>query len=438
MVGKTYLISQVTYLLGVLEMSEQRANRVNSLIMEYITGHDRAIAKDRWYWSVEHGGYGMINIESMDLCIKAAWIGKWNKQRRIKEYVKEKIMSGNYVKVHRINTNQLEGLGSCMSKRIINQRNIYKGIFYRTERNVLEAHLFKNTGLISVNETVERRIFGMGRRELVTEVLGNIRVKDLISTDRELPDKVRIERVMGVQLNFAEFFRLRNILYVLRDIIKPEGIARKLEVLMIGKQVGKGGYTRKILHDKNWNNRVVSHPYAVTIMRGVPVSAELITMWLGCWSYNKLEANFRNFIFKLVQGKIVLNNVISRIDNTIIKYCTFCLINRPDREEEISEETTEHLMWNCRTTQGFLNVVKNRISKPNLTREEYFIGKRCQTKMLTYARTLVMHRIKWYIYKISRRKSVPTFIGLEWEIEDMGNILEGTRYRGQISKIWNI
>jgi hypothetical protein len=56
--------------------------------------------------------------------------------------------------------------------------------------------------------------------------------------------------------------------------------------------------------------------------------------------------------------------------------------------------------------------------------------------MLMFVRTLVMHRIKWYIYKCSRRKNIPTAEGLEWEIEDMGRILEGTRYRGQLGKIW--
>jgi hypothetical protein len=221
--------------------------------------------------SVEQGGYGMIDIKCLNLCIKSAWIGKWNKKRQMKDYVKERVMRGNYDKVHRININQLEGLGLYMSRRIINQWNSYKEKFYRTERNVLEAHMFMNIGLISANETVERRVFGMGRRELVNEMLGNLRVKDIIGREMELPDKVGIERKLGFQLNFAEFFRIRNVLYSLKEMIGKEGMARKLEILMIGKQVGKGGYMRKLLQDKNWNNRVENHPYAITLRRGATV-----------------------------------------------------------------------------------------------------------------------------------------------------------------------
>jgi hypothetical protein len=68
-------------LLGVLNIDEHRANRINLKIMEYIIGQDKAIARERWYWSVEQGGYGIIDIKYLNLCIKAAWIGKWNKQR---------------------------------------------------------------------------------------------------------------------------------------------------------------------------------------------------------------------------------------------------------------------------------------------------------------------------------------------------------------------
>jgi Reverse transcriptase (RNA-dependent DNA polymerase) len=369
MVGKTYLLSQVTYLLGILEIDDYRANRINTMIMEFIIGQDKAIARERWYWSVEQGGYGMIDIKHLNLCIKSAWIGKWNKQRRMKDYVKERIMSGNYDKVHRININQLEGLGLYMSRRIISEWNNYKEKFYRTERNVLEAHIFMNIGLINVNETVERKVFGLGRRELVTEAMGNIRVKDIIGREMELPDKVGIERKLGFQLNFAEFFRIRNILYSLKEMIGDEGMARKLEVLLVGKQVGRGGYMRKLLQDKTWNRRVENHPYATTLRRGEAVGIEIIATWVGSWNYNRLEASFRNFIFKLVQGQLILNNVISRIDATVRKYCTFCLITREDREEDMSEETIEHLMWSCRTTQGIINRVRNRMREETLTRD---------------------------------------------------------------------
>jgi hypothetical protein len=67
---------------------------------------------------------------------------------------------------------------------------------------------------------------------------------------------------------------------------------------------------------------------------------------------------------------------------------------------------------------------------------EYFIGKQSRNKLATFVRTILMHRIKWYIYKTSRRKSLPTAEGLDWEIEDLGRVLEGTRYRGLLSTVW--
>jgi hypothetical protein len=57
MVAKTYLLSQVTYCLGVLPIKENTANRLNELMISFVKGRDRGIARERWFMEPGEGGY---------------------------------------------------------------------------------------------------------------------------------------------------------------------------------------------------------------------------------------------------------------------------------------------------------------------------------------------------------------------------------------------
>jgi hypothetical protein len=56
MVAKTYMISQVTYLMGLLSLEEDICQILTDIIMGYVIGTDRAISRDRWFEPAECGG----------------------------------------------------------------------------------------------------------------------------------------------------------------------------------------------------------------------------------------------------------------------------------------------------------------------------------------------------------------------------------------------
>ena len=72
MIAKTYLISQATYLMGAIPIGDEMLNRMNEIIIDFVNGKERKIARERWFRTRELGGYGISDMRVMDLCIKAS------------------------------------------------------------------------------------------------------------------------------------------------------------------------------------------------------------------------------------------------------------------------------------------------------------------------------------------------------------------------------
>jgi hypothetical protein len=74
MVAKTYIMSQSVYLMGSLPLREEMGNRINEVLLEFVRGHDRLIERRRQLLCSRLGGYGLLNANVMNLCMKATWI----------------------------------------------------------------------------------------------------------------------------------------------------------------------------------------------------------------------------------------------------------------------------------------------------------------------------------------------------------------------------
>jgi hypothetical protein len=77
MVAKTYILSQCIYLMGSLPMSEILGNRINEVLLDFVKGGDRLIERRRQLLCPRLGGYGLMNANVMNLCMKASWIERW-------------------------------------------------------------------------------------------------------------------------------------------------------------------------------------------------------------------------------------------------------------------------------------------------------------------------------------------------------------------------
>jgi hypothetical protein len=74
-------------------------------------------------------------------------------------------------------------------------------------RNIQVATLFGNIGILDRRTTVESECFERNRREIVRNRNNVTMVENLIENGY-VKDKQGIERVLGIQLNFVEYFRI--------------------------------------------------------------------------------------------------------------------------------------------------------------------------------------------------------------------------------------
>ena len=74
MVARTYIISQATYLMGIIPLPANKADEMNRIIIDYVNGGERMLAQDKLFLQKELGGYGLVDLYKMDMYIKANWI----------------------------------------------------------------------------------------------------------------------------------------------------------------------------------------------------------------------------------------------------------------------------------------------------------------------------------------------------------------------------
>ena len=123
MIAKTYMISQATYLMGALPVNDDILDRMNEIIIEFVNGRERKIARDRWFKTREMGGYGITDMKVMNLCIKASWIRRWYMNNGVPDYSEVRALKGNKNEPDCINMDEInkEGwkcLGEIMLKWI--------------------------------------------------------------------------------------------------------------------------------------------------------------------------------------------------------------------------------------------------------------------------------------------------------------------------------
>ena len=94
---------------------------------------------------------------------------------------------------------------------------------------MLEEKLYDNEMDRNGTNTGRLQILSRQREREMEMNLKEIRVKDMVSRELEPLDLNSINRVIGSRLNFAEYFRLRNEIYKLKNRMESRGqLSRKL------------------------------------------------------------------------------------------------------------------------------------------------------------------------------------------------------------------
>jgi hypothetical protein len=104
----------------------------------------------------------MVDIKTLDLCIKASWIFKWCKNLNIRDYGDVRVINGMYRNLDQIKRGEISYRKFKGSEPILDAFLKYKLEFYRMESNIMGAKMFGNVGLGERGGGIWRRKFLKG------------------------------------------------------------------------------------------------------------------------------------------------------------------------------------------------------------------------------------------------------------------------------------
>ena len=119
MVSKTYLLSQATYLMGIIPLPVDKAMEMNRIIIEYVNGGERMLAHDKKFLQRDLGGYRFVDSQKMDMYKNANWIRRWMNNKWIKDYSECICLKGEYEEPVPVNIMDLHSLRDCMASKNI-------------------------------------------------------------------------------------------------------------------------------------------------------------------------------------------------------------------------------------------------------------------------------------------------------------------------------
>ncbi len=312
MVAKTYILSQGIYLMGSLPMSEQIGDRINETLLNFIKGSDRLIERRRQLLCKELGGYGMMDVNIMNVCIKASWIERWKREQPDIDYMAAVIWNGqDGLMAWRVDRRSIMGKGLRILEDIVIAWEKFKVCFYEWGNNINRAEIFSNRALFENGDTMEQRVFGGDRQnEVVQRIEGRI-LGDICNEQGEILDKLIVERRLNIRLSWVEYFRLRTEINGIRVRFprKTEGLCTEqgIEEFTGGRKRGCKRY-RKIMEGRYSRKYEVNTPMRIQSGHTLwgeyieVMGRELVEMNFGLWSCTALDSGYKEFLFKLMHG----------------------------------------------------------------------------------------------------------------------------------------
>ncbi len=447
MVAKTYLLSQCIYLMGSLPLKDNYGDRINEILLDFVKGRDRLIERRRQLLCPALGGYGLVDAKVMNVCMKAAWIERWKREMPFIDYMVATAWNINEDNGTRdIKLCDVVGKGLPIMEDIVRSWIKFKNKFYEWGNNIYKAELFGNEALLREGRKIEEIVFTEGRYIEIGEIVRDSTVRDICAEGGGIRDKIQVERNIGIAMTWVEYFRLRTEVTQLM-LLHHGGEGRltteqTLDEFMTGRKRGCKRY-RKIMEGKN--SRIYEENTPVNIAAGNTLwgeymgqmGRELIERNYKLWSCASLESCYKDFLFKLVHGKLYLNNQLANFAD-VRRECTFCTIqeekqmrnenvmrNSPEymrRISNLSGESVSHLLWGCRWVNSIIESTFNRLTgeiNRHVDVNRYMGGWLIENNMMQETVLIVIHYVKYVIYVCRNRRVLPSVVHLRYEVEEL-------------------
>jgi hypothetical protein len=92
LVAKTFLISQVSFFLGIIPLDINTGKQIEEMIEKFAIGKLQ-IAKDRIYNKLEQGSLGLLKICELDTAMKSAWVNRRKREGLLVDITVSRVFS---------------------------------------------------------------------------------------------------------------------------------------------------------------------------------------------------------------------------------------------------------------------------------------------------------------------------------------------------------
>jgi hypothetical protein len=310
--------------------------------------------------------------------------------------------------------------------------------------------LFGNEVLLNGNERVESRIFSREKWEEVKENLLGRTVGELINGEGAIESKAYVERIWGTRLGWVEYFRIRTEINAILDRYprKVDGLCteQSLDEFTSRNKKGCKRY-RRILEGKYSKTFINNNPMAIAPGRTLwgnyldMMGRDLVEANYGLWSKTALDASYKDFLFKMMHGKLYLNNQLANFAD-VERKCTFCSINekrmmkmenvRVDSPEyvlrisNLSNETMAHMMWDCGWVNTILHWFFNRLCgtvNRVVNKDRFMGGWPMENKKNQEVVLILIHYVKNVLYTCRNRRVMPSNVHMRYELDEFMSTL---------------
>ncbi len=179
-----------------------------------------------------------------------------------------------------------------------------------------------------------------------------------------------------------------------------------------------------------------------------------IELNFGLWKISFLESRFKEFVFRLLQGKLYVNQILANFSE-VRPQCTFCVIleKRRMKRENIEEEGAEwlgrinrqrhesviHLFRECTAIRHLIDSVGNWLANTNgrrFNKEKFFSGKDDISPQNIRMCVVIVHYIKFILCECKLRHQLPTLTHVRYELEGLGKLFSKLEdWREQVEDI---
>jgi hypothetical protein len=155
LVAKTFLISQISFYLGIIPLDPAAGKTIEQMIEKYAIGKLQ-IARDRIYNKIEQGGIGLLKISDLDIAMKSAWINRWKREGKAVDITGSRVLgTARQENIEYINKDLIPSNRYPCARGMANAWHTFRSKLYENDGNLYSASIFSNPGIRNrMNEMV--------------------------------------------------------------------------------------------------------------------------------------------------------------------------------------------------------------------------------------------------------------------------------------------